>query len=75
MVHEGKKPHMCPTCGKRFGLESTLNDHLTVHNENKPFKCSICDYSTKLKQSLKKHIVAVHEKLKPHKCKEVVRLA
>ena len=27
-VHEGKKPHECRDCGKKFGLLGNLNNHV-----------------------------------------------
>ncbi|XP_061095776.1 zinc finger protein 41-like isoform X2 [Conger conger] len=36
-----EKPHQCSLCGKRFPLESHLNNQ-NIHSEEKPNTCSLC---------------------------------
>ena len=66
--HDKKKDHLCPECGKRFGLAYTLKKHIEkVHlklEEKKvaqKFQCDKCDEAFDLKIVLIKHLAHVHD--------------
>ena len=50
LVHEGKRPFECSSCGSRFGYKNDFNEEIVpIHENKKHFKCYICDVSCKLK--------------------------
>ena len=64
IIHEGKKDHRCETCGKWFGFESHLNNHIHSVHENVRFQCDTCGKSYFAKSHLKNHVKRVHESQK-----------
>jgi hypothetical protein len=65
LKREEMKPHLCPTCGRRFSKPHNLRQHMNVHVE-KPqrvtFKCDQCDKTFLSRLTLKLHIRTVHDR-------------
>lgn len=65
MVHNGKKPHQCSECGKRFRWEAELVVHKKVHPVY--LFCSKCGQCFSSQQSLSVHMAA-HTQEKQLQC-------
>ena len=46
---------ICPTCGKSFASQSSLETHMITHSDTKAFTCADCNKSFKFKGTLKQH--------------------
>ena len=75
VVHEGKRPYKCLTCGKDFSMSGNLKKHVKAHERKKlqpkvikPWACDLCDASFGEKGKLKRHTESVHEGKKPFSC-------
>ena len=61
-VHEGKKDHICDSCGKGFPVAGKLKQHIhIVHDGRKDYKCQSCGKLFSVAGNLKQHINKVHE--------------
>ena len=56
-----KSNHICPHCGKGYGLRRELEDHeKIVHLKIRPHKCEICEATFFRPKGLKIHVKNVH---------------
>ncbi|XP_073319761.1 uncharacterized protein [Pagrus major] len=51
-----KKKYECPTCGRFFPNNASLQRHLVIHSGKKPFKCFICGRGFTQSGNLKTHM-------------------
>ncbi|XP_049923427.1 gastrula zinc finger protein XlCGF57.1-like [Epinephelus moara] len=65
----GEKPFRCSECGKRFGRNHHLKDHMRSHTGKKPFNCSECGKLFSRSGVLKIHMRS-HTGEKPINCSE-----
>ena len=66
-VHEGKKDHLCPECGKSFDRNYTLKAHLAVVHSigvKQSHICKECGKNFGRKSNLRIHIETVHNGVK-----------
>ena len=42
-------------CGRKFGQQGHLNDHMAVHSEQKAYSCEHCGKSFRFRRSHKRH--------------------
>ena len=66
-IHNGERPHKCPSCGKSFIHLSHFKRHMMIHNGEFPFKCTSCGKSFICSSELKRHMM-IHNGERPHKC-------
>ncbi|GIX78045.1 hypothetical protein CDAR_587941 [Caerostris darwini] len=64
LVHSGERLHVCPVCGKAFGLKNHLKNHA-----EKPYYCEECKISFKSEEEFERHKLT-HQREKPHVCVE-----
>lgn len=59
--HNGQRLHRCmiPSCGKTFGWESGLRDHMKQHNIPK-YQCKFCDAKFILRTEQREHEQSIH---------------
>ena len=61
-VHEGKKEFKCEYCGKCFGVNQNLKQHIRIHLQDFKFKCEFCEKGFIRSQHLSRHLKTWHEK-------------
>ena len=67
-VHEGKRPHTCDRCDKKFSHRYQVKRHIAAfHEQKRPFQCTICRKSFLTSRYLKKH-GDVHSNVRPYAC-------
>ncbi|XP_061727869.1 zinc finger protein 271-like [Cydia pomonella] len=64
LLHIRTKEFKCHVCEKKFTSESSLEKHLTVHNQ---VKCSVCEKELKTQANLARHML-VHTGERPFPC-------
>ncbi|KAM9325095.1 uncharacterized protein PAF06_001231 [Gastrophryne carolinensis] len=64
-----ERPFSCPECGKRFALQTELEDHQKTHSIQRPFQCSECWRSFSHKSDLVRHR-RTHTGERPFTCSE-----
>ena len=73
-VHEGQKPFKCGDCGKTFGQQSTLKNHIfAIHKDQeikglKRHQCENCDKYFRVPSLLMEHVKIHHEQTKDYNC-------
>ena len=59
--------YICPHCGAKKRLPSTMNMHRRICEGDLPHECKVCDYKCLSKQRLELHIAAKHPETKEAK--------
>ena len=47
----------CGECGKLFGYESCLNNHMLIHSGKKLFSCNLCEKAFAHRSTLNRHML------------------
>ena len=54
VIHEGKKPFVCPICAQNFSNKNNMKSHVvSVHEKRRPFSCADCGKTFSDKRSSK----------------------
>lgn len=58
------KRFICPQCGRRYAIKTTMNRHIKFECGIEPkFKCTICPNAFHQKANLRRHLITVHLKV------------
>ncbi|XP_063544897.1 zinc finger protein 184-like [Cydia strobilella] len=63
-VHEKitlPKTKMCSVCGRGFGTNRVLENHMRTHTGERPFSCAHCPAAFAQRVALKAHLAAIHK--------------
>lgn len=60
--------YSCHICDKEFRLQTSLMNHLRIHNEVRDYHCTYCKASFRKAHYLRLHVDGVHLNKRPNKC-------
>lgn len=55
-IHLQRKDYKCHICGKSYGRDKTLRQHLTYHANVKKISCELCNFKAITKAKIQRHM-------------------